>query len=211
MSMDLASKVDEKIESSQQQAQQQVPATAGNAPAPAASAPSFDDFISGAMNVDGYMKVDSYGIHFDDEKKSKKNEVKVKIDPTEIQICQSIRFGNPPTYYKSYDGVSCVQGGTWQDAIQAAVSVEPKAQPYQSADIPMELIDSYGENYPAGTRLGHSTSPTNRNEFAQFLKRLREQGLDANPVYATVSYKERTNKAGNSWGVLTFTLDGPAD
>jgi len=196
--------------------------TQGNVPAPASAQPmtmSMDDFVQGAMHVDGYVKVDSYGIHFDDQKRDKKETVEVLIDTNEVQPSQVIRFGNnPPTYYKTYDGVNCTQGGTWQESLQTAHQVDPKAKPYKSADIPMELVNDEGNGYEAGTRLGHSLSPTNQSAFASFWRELSKRGLvpshteatDGSKVKAKISYKERS-KNGNSWGILTFEFLEQAD
>ena len=62
----------------------------------------------------------------------------------------------------------------------------------------------------AGQTLGHSTSITNKAEVAAFLKEAMDAGIENDELEVEVSYKPRINKAGNTWGVLTFKiLSGP--
>jgi hypothetical protein len=205
--------VSESVEQAINQAQNsgntseaQVPAAQQAADVPAAGAPSMDALVSGAMIVDGYIKVDEYGIHFDGEKKNKKDNVLVDIDTTEVQPTEVVRFGNnPPTYYKTYDGVNCAQGGTWQQALQTARAADPQCRPYTSADIPMTLVEDHGDDYEAGTRLGHSLSPTNQANFAKFWRDVQSRGLQGQTIRVKLGWQEK-KKNGNEWGVLTFEL-----
>lgn len=219
--MNIAEQVDAQIANAQNQAENSVPATTqqGQPPAPANEntthvPQTLEDLTAGAMLVDGYVKVDEHGVHFDDNRRSKIDEFRCKIDLSQIQGATSIRYGNPPTYVKTYDGKTTSDGQSWAEAYQQALSVDPKVKPYPSADIPMELIHEVKQGkdnvYEAGTLMGHSTSPTNRNELAKFHRQVKAAGLEDETVIVKVSWKERSN-AHNTWGVLTFTLEGAAD
>ena len=190
-------------------ATQQVPA---EAPMGAGAPMSLDDFVVGQMNVEGYLKVDRHGLHLDSNDESKMESVDVVIDPNEVQITECIKFGNPPTYRKTLDRRTSTSGGTWQEAIREAQAADPKAKPYKSADIPMELIneiDAGGSTYEAGTRVGHSLSTTNGGEFQTFLRDLNNAGLRNEPVKVRVSYKRKSNQK-YKWAVVTFQLLGSA-
>ena len=190
-------------------ATQQEPQAAPPAPMQGGSPMTMDDFIAGAMAVDGYLKVDREGIHFDSYDDNKYSEVEVVINPNEVQPTYAIKAGNPPTYWKTYDRVTATTGGSWADAVRKAQQADPNAQPYPSADIPMILAQDYGE-YEKGTRLGHSLSTTNYNEFAQLWRKVTQQGLQTAPLKVKVSYKKR-NKGQYKWATLTFELLGSAE
>ena len=133
----------------------------------------------------------------------------------EVQINQTIKFGNPAQYLKTYDGTNCAQGGTWDQAQVRARSIDPNARPYFSADIPMGVIEDIktpdGNTLliEKGKRLGHALSTTNKANFQEFLKALTDAGQLGIPVRVKVSSARRTNQKGNAWGVLTFELLGP--
>lgn len=189
--------------------------TPGGVPATPGKRMTLDDFTTGTLNVDAFLKVKEHGLQIGDST-ALIESVLVEIDLSEVQVCEVVKFGNPATYLKTFDGVICHEGGTWEAAKMRAQQVDPKARPYKSADIPMTLLEPAkslkGEEVqPAGTRLGHSLSTTNRANFATFLKDVTDAGY--NPEQDTVQVKitaePRTNKAGNRWGVLAFELLRP--
>lgn len=199
-----------------------VPATVtatGAAPAPAmmpaGQKMSLEDFSTGALNVDDFLKVKEHGLTVGKHSDKLVAEAIVDIDLSEVQVCEAIKFGqNPPTYFKTYDGVTCVQGGTWQQAVMKAQQVDPNARPYKSADIPMTVVEdivAIDKTVVAekGTTLGHSLSTTNRGEFQDLLSQVGKAGISMHDtVRVKLKAKPRTNAKGHRWGIITFELLG---
>lgn len=194
-----------------------VPATTtqDQPPAPAntntnAAPLTLDDFTVGSMDVDAFLKVKEFGLLIGTNDTLFKT-LDVKINPGAVQVCNAIKFGNPAQYLKTYDNATCVQGGSWQNAIARAQQVNPNARPYPSADIPMTLLTDVKDDdgkviLEKGSTVGHSLSTTNRGEFTNLINELKERGLESTTVKVKLGFKKRTNKAGNVWGVMTFQL-----
>ena len=199
----------------------QLPATASGGSSVAAyvpvQAPSLDTLSQGSMNVDNWLKVKEFGLLVDN-KTDLIEKIKVRIDfgANEVQPFTGIRFGNPVQYLKTYDGVACATGGTWNEAVRRANAVDPGARPYMGAGIQMSLLEdaksAKGATVAeAGVRLGHSTSITNRNTLAEFIQEVKKAGLINQAVEAEIGFKKMTNSKGQSWGILTFTLLGASE
>jgi hypothetical protein len=196
-------------------------AVAVTAPAPATGLPargtpfSLADFAIGAMNVDAYLKVKEFGLIIGNSNVLIP-EVTAVIDMTTVQVTQCIKFGDPAQYLKSYDGISCTTGGSWESAILRVRQIEPSARPYDSADIPMTVSEDIKTSddktvlLDAGKQLGHSLSTTNKRNFKDFIAAVRNAGLIDIPVKVKISAQRRTNKKGQVWGVLAFELLGAA-
>lgn len=177
-----------------------------------AKAPSLDDLGAGAMNVDGYLKVKEFGLLID-AKPNLLDSVNVTIDMNEMQAFTGLRYGDPVTYVKTYDGVTAASGGTWNEALERARRVKPDVRPYMGADIQMTLTEDAKDAKgaivaTAGTRLGHSTSVTNRAEVAAFIKAVKDKGYAGQTVQAKLGFKPMSNPKGQKWGIVTFELIG---
>jgi hypothetical protein len=194
-------------------------ATTGAAATPAAyvkpgKAMTMEDLAGPSINVDTWLKVKYFGLLVGDDI-TFFDKMTVAIDMTDgsgFVPKMAIKFGSPNTTYKnSYDGVSCVGGGSWQEALELARRVDPKAKPYRSVDIPMVLLEDLtkkdGSKFNAGTILGHSTSTTNWRHWESFYKACVEQGLLNKKVKVELGC-EPIKKGQNEWGVVTFKLLG---
>lgn len=179
-------------------------------------APSLDMMASGPSSVDAYLKVKFDGLKIGD-KPGLIDSIRVAIDMSpsagEMVAANAVKYGDPAVYLKSYDGINCTTGGTWAEAIQKAKLIDPKANPYMSCDIAMTLIEDAKDlkgqvASPAGTRLGHSTSTTNRANAAELIRAVKEAGLSDEVVEVIVTAQQRTNPKGQEWGVLKFQLVG---
>lgn len=183
-----------------------------------AKAPTVDDLTSGTMVVDAFLKVGPDGLRIDN-KNDLIESVVVKIDTREsigITAFNGVRFGNPAQYLKTYDGVTCTSGGTWIEAQNRARMVDPAITPYMGADLCMTLAEDAVNMRgavvsKAGIVLGHSTSITNRKNLTEFIKKLDAQGLRGEVVLVRITSQDRTNPAGNRWGVLKFELLGSVE
>lgn len=174
---------------------------------------SLTDFSIGGIVADDFLKVKDNHLRIGNKEDMITEPLIVDIDMTTVQVTEVIKFGNPAQYLKTVDGITCVNGGTWAQAVEKAQKSDPNARPYKSADLTMVLVeDAVAVNGKViaekGTKLGHSLSTTNRGEFQAFLADLQKSNLLYETVRVKVGYKKRTNSKGNVWGVLTFELLG---
>lgn len=173
-----------------------------------------NQFTPSTMSVDTFLKVKEFGLKISDSDGFFKKAY-VIIDPTEIQVTQVVKYGNPAQYVKTFDGAVASNGMGWAQALQQARQVDGTARPYPSADIPMEVAedvtDSDGKTFEKGLRIGYSLSTTNAGEFDKFKRALFAAGLQNDPVLVEIGYRKRSNAKGHTWGIVTFDLVGPAD
>lgn len=177
--------------------------------------PSLDNLMNSGMNVETYLKVSEDGLKVVvDNKSTLFDNVEVTIDMAEVIATTAIKWGNPPQYHKTFDGLMCADGQTkWAEALELGNRFG--ATPYASSDIPMTLNeDIKGKNgevvLEAGTRIGYSLSTTNREAFAKFLRETNDQNLRHSTVLVKLGYEAKTNKNKNVWGIVTFELLGEA-
>jgi hypothetical protein len=171
---------------------------------------SLDDISTGSMNVDEYLKVKEFGLLIGNSTKLIQS-ITVEIDMTEVAVCEVCKAGNPAQYVKTFNGVDCTTGGTWPAAVERMQRIDPKARPYKSADIPMTLVDNAvavdnSVILEAGKRIGHSLSTTNRGNFQTLLKEIADAGQTNGVVQVKITAEPKSNKNGNTWGVLAFQL-----
>ncbi|RWN95487.1 MAG: hypothetical protein EOS05_11885 [Mesorhizobium sp.] len=176
--------------------------------APAAGRPmGLEDAMAGAIVVDEWLKVNEHGLQIG-AKKPLLEELRVEIDLSDVGYSESVKYGNPATYRKTYDRVMTTDGATWPQALSEARAVDPRARPYKSADIQMKLLDDVklkDETVTAGTVLGHSFSTTGFKAFARLVKQMTKDGADpaGDTIEVTVGYSEQSGN-GNNWGILDF-------
>lgn len=172
---------------------------------------TMDDPDNSRLAVDSWLGVKEHGFLVGPNKDLYTDEILVEIDLNAVARNESIKFGNPATYLKTYDGVTCASGGSWQAAIDRAQRVDPKAQPYPAADIPMRVLHDLKVKGKAavveeGQMIGYTTPTTGFANFKAFWSACTTAGLAGQTVKAKLGYEKRTNKNGNVWGVVTFTL-----
>lgn len=175
---------------------------------------TLDDLKNSSMQVDEFVKVKEFGMLIGSGN-TLIQEIDVSIDLNAVMPHEAIKAGNPAKYWKSYDGATCATGGSWQDAVRQAQAIDPKAYTYKSADIPMTVVNPVkGPKNEvlaeAGVRLGVTLSTTNLKNFSEFLLEVEKQKLDGQTVLVKLGFEAKSNKAGNKWGVFTFTLLGEA-
>lgn len=185
------------------------------APVAARGAPlSMDAMMSAGMAVDAYLRVkEDVGISIGADKRFFPT-IKFGLVMSEAVPCEVIKFGNPATYLKTYDGVTESRGGPWSNALITAQKVDPKAQPYRSADIPLVALepiigkDNKTVLLEKGQKAGISLSTTNWKNWQTFWGSLKARNVvpsDAT-VIVELGFENRRNAAGNEWAVFTFTL-----
>lgn len=187
----------------------------GNVPATHApvAAPSQDDFLRSGMTVDNWLKVSEDGLKIKvDNDTALLDTLKVSIDMSEVAYTKAIKFGNPPTYHKTFDGIICADGSTlWTDALEQASRFNQR--PYSSADIPMTLEEPVvGKGgkvlMEAGQRIGYSLSTTNKDAFAKLVRQATTDGLSTATLDVTLGYEAKSNKNNQNWGIVTFAYEG---
>lgn len=174
-----------------------------------AAAPSAEDFLRSGMTVENWLKVSEDGLKIKVENDTALlSDLKVSIDMPEVAFTKAIKYGNPPVYHKTFDGVLCADGSTlWTDALEEAARFNQR--PYSSADIPMTLEeDVIGKGgkvlMTKGQRIGYSLSTTNKDAFAKFYKQVAEMDLTTATVELTLGYESKSNKNNQTWGIVTF-------
>jgi hypothetical protein len=219
--------VDAAIAAAQEKAENAEPVATTQAVAPAqptavAAAPvggplTFDDLTQGGMDVTDWLKVNEFGLTVGSHGDKLFKDAEFLIDTNNVQAVEVIKFGNPATYMKTYDRITCVSGGTWQEAMAKAAQVQPGVRPYQSAELPLQVVSDIEVDGTVvaqeGDLLGHSTSTTNFANLSSLMKELKEKGQSPIPgerkgaiVKLKVSSEKRTNQRKNTWGVLAFEL-----
>ena len=178
---------------------------------------TLDDLSGSSMNVDSFLKVNEHGLEIkakDQPVSGLIESVLVSIDVAKgLQVMEAIKYGNPAIYAKTYDGVRCVTGGTWADAVKKAQMADPRASTYMGADITMTLVDEAKDlkgnvAAAAGTIIGHSTSTTNKVNLKKFIDEVTAANLRDSTVLVKITSEKRSNKAGQIWGILNFELIG---
>lgn len=179
------------------------------APMPMAMTPSngsaftMDDLMSSSMSVDKYLKVKYQQTFIGDD--AVNGDMYVVIVKSEVVPKLSIKGGNPVQYRSTIDGKTCLEGGTWMEAVTNVQKLSKDARPYNCADIPMHVakdVLSFTGNVIAsvGDVLGHTTSTTNWRNWREFYNSTPK---DQDKVFAKVSRVDR-KKNSNQWGLVKF-------
>lgn len=165
-----------------------------------------------AKNVDTWLKVSEFGMNIGQDRQPLYNQIKVQIDTTLERgffLKHSIKTA-AGEYYSSYDGTTCDRGGLFADAVAKVQRGDPSQVVFPSADIIMvvnEELKGKDKPIPVGTKLGHTTSRSNFQNFGEFLREVEKAGKMGEVVDAVVSFETVTSKKnGKTWGVLTFKL-----
>ncbi|AJD82955.1 hypothetical protein PJWF_00061 [Achromobacter phage JWF] len=176
---------------------------------------SMETLMAGGMTVDVWVKCKEFGLLVG-QTQELVSSFKAYIDMTDgvgFSCKQSIKAGNPAQYWSTYDGAMSDKGVPWNEAIQKAVALDPKARPYRSVDVPMVLLEDIKspkgvELAKAGQRAGYSTSTTNWSAWESFYKAVQNAGLLGKCVEVVVSFEAKSNKNNNTWGIMTWELVG---
>ena len=195
-----------------------VPSEQSNAPAPAPVSYgklTLDQAMTAtgiANSVDNWLKVSEFGLNIGQDRSPLYESIKVQIDTRDevgFFLKHSIKTA-AGEYFSTYDGTTCDRGGLFSDAVAKVQRGDPTQVVYPAADIIMTLSEELkGKEKPhaAGTKLGHTTSRSNFQNFGEFLREVQKAGLMGTVVDATVGFTTVTSKKnGKTWGVLTFKL-----
>lgn len=167
---------------------------------------TMDDMMSNSMTVDKYLKV-KYQQMFIGDDVIGADHIFVRINLDNVVYKLSIKGGQPVSYASTLDGKTATTGGSWMEAVADIQKKDPKARPYNCADIPMvvakEIKSPVGMTLAdEGTILGHTTSTTNWKEWVSFYQALPEK---TGEVLVKIGRKDVT-KNKQQWGLITFSL-----
>lgn len=175
-----------------------------------AAAPVCFDDLDAEMSVDNFLKFTPDGMKIGDSSLLDGN-IKATIDTSaDLMPFEGIRFGNPATYYKTYDRAICAKSNQpWGAAVKEAQAADKKAYVYKGVDVTLTLTeDAVSKNEVVaeeGVRIGFSTSPTALKAFKAFKADVERAGLWGQEVSVEVSF-EKKKKPGYEWSVPKFTL-----
>ena len=181
---------------------------------PAVGRPLTMDDMTGGLTVDQWLGVKEHGFLLGPQKVLYDGEIHVEIDMARVQPNFSVKFGNPTTYFRTYDRMTEVRGGLWSDALRRAQAVDPRATEYRSVDLPMVVLQDIKKGkevlIEAGQTVGYSTPTTGWGAWQAFYAECVRAGLQNSRVEAVLNYQKRTNAKGNVWGIITYALKVPA-
>lgn len=213
MSSALSRVMDQAETASQALVPAQAPAPQALTPYQPAARPSLEGMADSAgIQVDAFLTVKDTGFRLGDAKSPMFNEAKVRINMNDVVPIVSVRAnraGNT-TFIKSYDGVTTSQGQNFEQAIAGLRGSHDKVDgPYQTAEIPAELLEGVG-GAKKGSTIGITPAITGVKFFTKFYNELRQLGLQNATVDAKIIHTPQSNKNGNEWGVAAFELIGEA-
>lgn len=171
----------------------------------------FNDLSTGQLNVVTWLKIDKYGLHIGSDR-STFDELLVAVPLREVAYCQSVRFGNPAQYRKSYDGMTDSRGGSWAQTVMEAQKIDSRATEFRSADIPfyaLEDISSTGKDakvlVKTGDAIGHSLAVTAWKGWSSLLTKLSREGVDVDNdiLKIRLGFTPRKNDKGE-WGEFVY-------
>lgn len=169
-----------------------------------------NDVVGSTFAVDHYIKFTDMGTITLGESKKQFEELHLILNLGDIGFGHGIRYGqNPYIYARTTDGVTTDKGTSWAEEVAKAQRVDPRAQPYNSWQLPFILVDEVPEHKP-GERLGYSTVWSSFNAFHPFYLKAVEQFGDSGVVELKLSCKA-ISKGQNTWGVPVFTLVGAVE
>jgi len=184
-----------------------------SAPPMTFSAPSMDTLaVNNGISklVETWIKVSEFGINIGADRTPLFETLKVKILMIENEgffVKHSIKT-SAGEYFSCYDGTTCDKGGLFSDAVSRVQRMEPKQAVYPAADIIFILSEDVklkDKTLPAGTKLGHTTSFSNWQNWAEFYRDVAKAEALGQEVEATLGFDVVTSKKnGKTWGVLNF-------
>lgn len=192
-----------------------IPATATQAvalPQTSTAAPSMAALMQQGFAVDHFVKVSENGLLLSKDATAKQavDTARVIIDMTEgfgFKPLYTVSYGDPVQYAESYDGVTSTKGDSWANAVATARAVDPRATPFQTVKVGMELAQDT-QNLKAGVTLGLTFTRTGITNWVKLYQEVIRSGLNGKKVEVILGYKVGEKKGYRNWGIPTFELVG---
>lgn len=171
---------------------------------------SLEDSVAG-LTVDGFIKLKYEGIYFKEDP-TPFQEILVRIRGSEIAPHRAVRFGNPATYKRSYDGqFEARTGRPWHEVVAQARAADPRCTgDYAAFDLPFHIVKDIKSMMvpdkvlaPAGSVVGYSTAITAGKDTKAFVKAVVLPLGKDNLIEGVIKLKKTSNDSGK-WGLLEF-------
>lgn len=184
---------------------------------PAAGAKaSMEDLMNGAMVVDGWLKISPDGFKAGEGSKifDSFEFIINMVEGDGFTAQTSAKFGSSPVnYIKTYDkdlsNARTVDGKSWTAELARAAQIDPRVNPYPSADLIFKMTKDTG-TMKAGQLVGYSLSTTNFKHWVKLYRAVKDAGLMGGPVLAKATHIA-VSKKGNNWGEFDLQLIGSAE
>lgn len=184
---------------------------------PAAGAKaSMEDLMNGAMVVDGWLKISPDGFKAGEGSKifDSFEFIINMVEGDGFTAQTSAKFGSSPVnYIKTYDkdlsNARTVDGKSWTAELARAAQIDPRVNPYPSADLIFKMTKDTG-TMKAGQLVGYSLSTTNFKHWVKLYRAVKDAGLMGGPVLAKANHIA-VSKKGNNWGEFDLQLIGSAE
>lgn len=177
---------------------------------------SMEDLMSGAMVVDGWLKISPDGFKAGEGSKIFESFEFIinMVEGDGFTAQTSAKYGNSPVnYIKTYDkdlsNARTVDGKSWTAELARAAQIDPRVNPYPSADLIFKMTKDTG-TMKAGQLVGYSLSTTNFKHWVKLYRAVKEAGLMGGPVIAKATHIAMAKK-GNNWGEFDLQLIGSAE
>ena len=172
---------------------------------------SLADAVSTAgTSCDFYLQAsDKSGMTIDKDDSEYLASLNVEINFSELSFpyCLKWNAAGQTQYARSYDGVVDARtGGPWANTIQQARLVDQKCSgQYDAVEFVGTLLEEVklksGKVFPAGTRVGHTTSTTGTKHVMSWIVAVTKE-LGETPVVKVTLNHKRIEKGTNKWGVI---------
>lgn len=175
-----------------------------------------DALTNAKAAVSELLKVSFHGMTIGADTKKLVEKFNAVIDVSELAPCYQIVVGNPPQYFRSYDGQKSVDGRSWETVQAQAKVIDGSAKSnafvtYEIVLVAEEDVKSVKKEavVPKGTRIGFTPSYTGVPYFQEFLKAVQAAGgsVETSKANVEITFEQHT-KAANNWGTVTFTFKG---
>lgn len=177
---------------------------------------SMEDLMNGAMVVDGWLKISPDGFKAGEGSKifDSFEFIINMVEGDGFTAQTSAKFGSSPvSYIKTYDkdlsNARTVDGKSWTAELARAAQIDPRVNPYPSADLIFKMTKDTG-TMKAGQLVGYSLSTTNFKHWVKLYRAVKDAGLMGGPVLAKATHIA-VSKKGNNWGEFDLQLIGSAE
>lgn len=177
---------------------------------------SMEDLMNGAMVVDGWLKISPDGFKAGEGSKifDSFEFIINMVEGDGFTAQTSAKFGSSPvSYIKTYDkdlsNARTVDGKSWTAELARAAQIDPRVNPYPSADLIFKMTKDTG-TMKAGQLVGYSLSTTNFKHWVKLYRAVKEAGLMGGPIIAKATHIA-VSKKGNNWGEFDLQLIGSAE
>lgn len=173
---------------------------------------SLEDFKRETPRVDAWLKIGLDGFTLRDELVKGGSEAKFKVlmKIEDFVACRRLRWGKPPVYQTSYDGVYCTDGQLWSVTIENAkrATGDRELRDYVSMNVQGQLLQDTG-GCIAGEVIGYQTTQTQNKNLSTLINTVESAGV-ASDEFFEVTIGLKICKTTFKWAIHTYDYVGPS-